>query len=198
MDLPAGTGAALNIRILFGFSCLKDRSNLPAIHPWVLFITNISILRNTGKSGRVTCRFAWKSHRWTASWAELLWQRDAHPATSSFPKFHRGLNRQKWIWGDVENWWWALFIFWSPRQSDWRLLLSDSCLADARWAVRRALLPKGGMVSALALRLSVGRAALIRFYIWAGDNKTTVWGSSDHCCPILCLFSWVTACSGGP
>lgn len=58
-------------------------------------------------------------------------QREAHPLTSSFPKFHWGLNRQKWVWGDEENWWWALFISWSQRQSEWRLLQAAAWLMRA-------------------------------------------------------------------
>lgn len=146
MGLPAGAGLALNVRILFGYSCLRDRKQSPC-QPFVglLFITNISSLGNTGKSGRGRASLLGRAtggHRVALSFCGRETLTPWSVSSLNFSEARTGKN------GAVEDSWWALFILWSQRQSDWGLLLSDgSCLADGRWAVRRALLPKAGIVA---------------------------------------------------
>lgn len=101
-------------------------------------------------------------------------KREAHPVTSFFPKFHRGLNRQKWSWGDLEN-----YLSVGPKA---RVTEGCCCLTAPAWLMRDELsdvpyfrregLCQGSIAAARVT--AVRRAALIRFYIWARDNKTTI------------------------
>lgn len=177
MDLPAGAGIALNVRILW-FLLLKRQKaiSLPAIHRCCLLQTS-QFWKTLGKVEEYVQICLEEPQVGTASCAELLLRwRAAHPMTSFFPKFHRGLNRQKQLWGDVV----------SIRGEHYSLVpqaVSEGCccLTAAAWLMRDELsdVPYlrrerawrgGGSTRAAA----VGRAALIRFYIWARDNKTTI------------------------
>lgn len=72
MGLPAGAGLALNVRSLFGYSCLKDRKQSP-YQPSIgaIYYKHLKLEKHWEK-WKSMCRFAWKSRRWTGSCAELL------------------------------------------------------------------------------------------------------------------------------
>lgn len=79
--------------------------------------------------------------------SSLLRQKSSTLAPVSSLNVCWGWNRQKLELGGSE-FSERYFIFWSQTQNDWRLLLSDGfCLANMRWAVRRGLLLKEGIVS---------------------------------------------------
>lgn len=177
MDLPAGAGIALNVRILWLLLLKRQKAiSLPAIHRCCLLQTS-HFWKTQGKVEEYVQICLEEPQVGTASCAELLLQwRAAHPMTSFIPKFHRGLNRQKQLWGDVEIRG-EHYLSLGPKGSEWRLLLSDGSawlmrdeLSDVPYLRRERAWRGGGGARAAAVR----RAALIRFYIWAQDNKTTI------------------------
>ena len=132
--------------------------------------------------GRLKSRSDWKSHRWTASWAELVWHREAYAGTSFFPKCSLRLKQAKIGARRLGEFVVSIIVSFGPKPG-----VTEGCyhltapawliwdeLSDMAYFWRKGLCQRKASALGGVRVATVRQAALIRLYIWAGDNKTTI------------------------